>query len=70
MTIEKITEEELSQVEVIKAGRSTIIEEVVTHIEESEKEVFEEKTVGKQKEDYHLMLVKDQNVSFVVVVVN
>jgi len=46
MSVEKITEEEHSQVEVIKAGRSTIIEEVITHIEETEKEVFEEKTVG------------------------
>ena len=46
MSVEKITEEEHSQVEVIKAGRSTIIEEVITHIEDTEKEVFEEKTVG------------------------
>ena len=47
MTIERLSEEELSQVEVIKTGRSTIIEEVITRIEESEKEIIEEKAIRK-----------------------
>ena len=47
MTTEKLSEEEFSQIEVIKSNRQTIIEEVITRIEESEKEVIEEKTIGK-----------------------
>ena len=47
LTIEKVTEEELSQVEVLKSGRATVIEEVITRVEETEKEVIEEKSVGK-----------------------
>lgn len=46
MTIEKLSEEEHSQVEVLKSGRQTIIEEVITRVEESQREVFEEKAVG------------------------
>ena len=46
MTIEKLSEEEHSQVEVHSSGRQTIIEEVITRVEESEKEVIEEKSVG------------------------
>lgn len=46
MTTEKLSEEEFSQVELIKSSRQTIIEEVITRIEESEKEVIEEKTIG------------------------
>lgn len=46
MTIEKVSEEEHSQVEVLKSGRQTIIEEVITRVEESEREEIEEKSVG------------------------
>lgn len=46
MTIEKLSEEEHSQVEVLKSGRQTIIEEVITRVEESEREEIEEKSVG------------------------
>ena len=47
MTIEKVSEEEHSQVEVHKSTRQTVIEEVITRVEETEKEVIEEKSVGK-----------------------
>jgi len=46
MTIEKLSEEEHSQVEVLKDGRRTIIEEIITRVEESEREIIEEKAVG------------------------
>lgn len=46
MTIEKVSEEEHSQVEVLKTGYQTIIEEVITRVEESEREEIEEKSFG------------------------
>jgi hypothetical protein len=46
MTIEKVSEEEHSQVEVHKSNRQTVIEEVITRVEETEKEVIEEKSMG------------------------
>ena len=48
MTVEKVSEEELSHVEVIKCGRQTVIEEVITRMEETETEIIEEKPVGKK----------------------
>ena len=49
MSIEKLSEEEHSQVEVLRSGRQTIIEEVITRVEESEREIFEEKAVGRRR---------------------
>lgn len=49
MTTERLSAEEMSQVEIIKSGRQTIIEEIITRIDESEKEVFEEKHIGKYR---------------------
>jgi hypothetical protein len=46
MTFEKVSEEEHSQVEVLKSNRQTVIEEVITRFEETEKEVIEEKSAG------------------------
>ena len=43
LSSERLSEQELLQVEMIKSGRQTIIEEVITRINETEKEVFEEK---------------------------
>ena len=45
MTIEKVSEEEHSQVEVHKAGRQTVFEERITRVEETEREVIEEKSI-------------------------
>jgi len=47
MTIEKVSEEEHSQVEVHKAGRQTVFEERITRVEETEREVIEEKSIRK-----------------------
>ena len=47
MTVEKVSEEELSQVEVIKTGSQTVIEEVITRVEETEREVIEEQVIGR-----------------------
>ena len=57
MTIERTSEEELSQVEVLKAGRQTVIEEIITRVEETEKEVVEEKSVA-PKISYDEVLTK------------
>jgi len=45
MTIEKVSEEEHSQVEVLKSGRQTVFEERITRVEETEREVIEEKSI-------------------------
>ena len=45
MTIEKVSEEEHSQVEVHKAGRQTVFEERITRVEETEREIVEEKSI-------------------------
>ena len=45
MTIEKVSEEEHSQVEVHKTGRQTVFEERITRVEETEREVIEEKSI-------------------------
>jgi len=45
MTIEKVSEEEHSQFEVHKAGRQTVFEERITRVEETEREVIEEKSI-------------------------
>ena len=45
MTIEKVSEEEHSEVEVVKAGRQTVFEERITRVEETEREVIEEKSI-------------------------
>ena len=47
LTVERISESEHSQVEMQKYGRQTIIEEIITRIEENEREIIEEKLVGK-----------------------
>jgi len=47
MTIEKVSEEEHSQVEVHKTGRQTVFEERITRVEETEREVIEEKSIRK-----------------------
>jgi len=47
MTIEKVSEEEHSQVEVLKTGRQTVFEERITRVEETEREVIEEKAIRK-----------------------
>ena len=49
MTMEKVYEEEHSQIELMRSGRQTVIEEVITRVEETEKEVIEEKTIGSFK---------------------
>ena len=46
LSSERFSEQELLQVEMIKSGRQTIFEEVITRINETEKEVFEEKQQG------------------------
>ena len=51
MTYERMSEEELSHVEVLKMGQQTVIEEVITRIHETEKEVIEEKNVC----EYHII---------------
>jgi len=45
MMIEKVSEEEHSQVEVLKTGRQTVFEERITRVEETEREVIEEKAI-------------------------
>jgi len=45
MTIEKVSEEEHSQMEVHKTGRQTVFEERITRVEETEREVIEEKSI-------------------------
>ena len=45
MTIEKVSEEERSEVEVVKTGRQTVFEERITRVEETEREVIEEKSI-------------------------
>jgi len=47
MTIEKLSEEEHSHVEVLKTGRQTVFEERITRVEETEREVIEEKSIRK-----------------------
>ena len=45
VTVEKVSEEEMSQVEVVKTGSQTVIEEVITRVEETEREVIEEQSI-------------------------
>ena len=47
MTIEKLSEEEISQIQIIKSAGRTIIEEVILRTEENEKEEIWEKSMGK-----------------------
>ena len=49
MTIEKVSEEEHSHVEVLKSGRQTVFEERITRVEETEREVIEEKSIRELK---------------------
>ena len=51
LSSERFSEQELLQVEMIKSGRQTIFEEVITRINETEKEVFEEKQQGEYTRD-------------------
>ena len=46
LMVERISEEEHSQVEMQKTGRQTVFEETITRIHENEKEIIEEKLVG------------------------
>lgn len=48
LMVERISEEEHTQVEIQKYGRQTVIEEIITRIKENEKEIIEEKLVGKE----------------------
>lgn len=47
MMYEQFSEEEQSHVEVLRMGGQTVIEEVITRVEETEKEVVEEKNFRK-----------------------
>ena len=48
MTIERVSEQETSQVQLARTDKQTVIEEVITRVEESEKEVIEEKQQGRE----------------------
>jgi hypothetical protein len=48
MLYENYSEEEQSHVELLKLGGQTVIEEVITRVEETEKEVIEEKNFREQ----------------------
>lgn len=56
LTVERISESEHSQVEMQKYGRQTIIEEIITRIEENEREIIEEKLVGKARLNVYIYL--------------
>ena len=49
MTIERVSEEETSQVQLARTPNQTVIEEVITRVEETEKEVIEEKQQGETR---------------------
>ena len=46
MTVEKLSEEEISQIQIIKSAGRTIIEEVILRTEEIEREEIWEKSLG------------------------
>ena len=46
MTVEKLSEEEISQIQILKSAGRTIIEEVILRTEENEKEEIWEKSLG------------------------
>jgi len=46
MTVEKLSEEEISQIQILKSTGRTVIEEVINRVEESEKEEIWEKLIG------------------------
>ena len=43
LTIERVSEQETTQVQLARSGNQAVIEEVITRVEESEREVIEEK---------------------------
>ena len=47
MVYEKVSEEETTQVQMSRSSKATVIEEVITRVEETEKEVIEEKLFRK-----------------------
>ena len=47
MIVEKVSEEETTQVQMSRSARQTVIEEVITRVNETEQEIFEEKPIGK-----------------------
>ena len=59
MTIEKVSEEERSEVEVVKTGRQTVFEERITRVEETEREVIEEKSIRELTTRFHCRVFTD-----------
>ena len=46
MSVEKLSEEEISQIQILKSTGRTVIEEVISRVEETEKEEIWEKLIG------------------------
>ena len=46
MTVEKLSEEEISQIQILKSAGRTIIEEVILRTEENQREEIWEKSMG------------------------
>ena len=56
MVIEKSSDTETSQVQIVRSERQTVIEEVIPRVEETEKETIEEKLFRKLTKKFKICL--------------